>query len=56
MIEFGATCLLIALAFGVLCCIEHVADLLDAVSHHRQAQGDSVMKHAGLLDDEEIDA
>lgn len=56
MIEFGATCLLTALAIMVLCCVNHVADLLDAVTHHRQAQGDSVMKHAGLLEYEEDDA
>lgn len=58
MIEIGLGCLLLAMALLVLCCIDPTMKLLDAVKHHRQAQGDSVMKHAGLFDleDEEADA
>lgn len=52
MIEIGVGSLLIAMALLVLCCIDPVMQLLDAVKHHRQAQGDSIMKHAGLFDDE----
>lgn len=56
MIDIGLGLLFIAMALFVLCCIDPAMKLLDAVKHHRQAQGDSIMKHAGLFDEDETEA
>lgn len=58
MIEFGVTALLVCIAMLVLCCIDPVMQLLGACKHYRQAQGDSILERAGLLDtsDDEVDA